>query len=65
MPVLTKMRELKTDESLLTALKTTNKKLSAEEVRQQRVSFVYGSMKSDNSLTKEQLKQAMVDQETA
>jgi hypothetical protein len=54
----TKFLELKTDEKLLNALKNA-KKLSAEEVLEQRVSFVYGSMKSDSSVTREQVKKVL------
>jgi hypothetical protein len=57
--------DLKTDSELLDALRSAKTKLTADEALEQRVSFVYGSMKSNNSLTKEQLKKAILEQESA
>jgi hypothetical protein len=58
-----KVIDLKTDSKLLNELKSAKSKLTPREALEQRVSFVYGSMKSDNALTKEQVKRAILDQE--
>jgi len=57
-----KVKDVKTDPTLLQALKQSSRKLSPEETLQQRVSFVYGTMKSNNALTKEQVKKAILEE---
>ena len=52
------LTELKMDQELRDALeKAASHKMSAEERMNQRVSFVYGSLSSDNNMTKEQIKE--------
>ena len=59
-----KVVEIRTDEALLRALtESSPRKPTAEEALEQRVSFVYGSMKSDSDLTREQVKKIIVEQE--
>jgi hypothetical protein len=56
---------LKTDSSLLKALRDApSANQSAEERQLQRVSFVYGSLDSDSAITRERVKQILVDQGT-
>jgi SpoU rRNA methylase family enzyme len=55
---------LKSDASLLEALhKAATRRLTPEEVFEQRVSFVFGSIDSDSSITREQVKQVISEQE--
>lgn len=55
---------LKSDASLLEALhKAVTRRLTPEEVFEQRVSFVFGSIDSDSSITREQVKQVISEQE--
>ena len=55
-----KVVELTTDESLLEALKrTASHKPTQEERQQQQVSFIYGSMKDESGITKEQVRRAL------
>lgn len=49
------LTNLKTDEALLQKLREA-KKPSRAEVREQRVSFVFGSLDSGNTMTKEQVR---------
>lgn len=50
------MAELKTKESLLTALKQASERpLSADELRKQRVSFIMGSLKESSTVTRSQV----------
>lgn len=56
--------KLKTDSSLLKALKeASSKKPDAEELAEQRVSFIFGSLDEDNSMTHDQIKQILDEQE--
>ena len=49
---------LKTDDSLLSALRNAaTKKQTANEIQEQRISFVFGSLDSDSDVTKEQIRQ--------
>lgn len=58
-----KVVEIATDENLLDALrKVADHKPSRDEVTQQRVSFVYGALKSDSGITKEQVKKAIAQE---
>lgn len=55
---------LKTDATLLEALeKTASKRLTAEEVLEQRISFVFGSMGSDSNVTRQYIRQVIEEQE--
>lgn len=56
--------ELKTSDSLLNALhEACLKKLSAQEILEQRVSFVFGSLGADSSVTREKVRQILVEQD--
>lgn len=58
------LEELKTDASLLKALKNSSSvKPNAEELLEQRVSFIFGSLKAESSITHERIKQILVEQE--
>lgn len=55
--------ELKTNAELLEALqKSLTRKPTAEEIREQRVSFVYGSLSSKSSVTRDRVRQLLVEQ---
>lgn len=55
---------LKTDEKLLKALKDSgSRKISNRELHEQRVSYVYGSMKPNSQMTKERVKQLLEERE--
>lgn len=55
---------LKTNGALLEALKNAaSKKPSAKEVQEQRVSFVFGSLGSKSNVTREHVRQIIVEQE--
>jgi hypothetical protein len=52
--------ELKTKPTLLHALKnTSSRRLSADEVHQQRVSFIFGSIKRASGVTKSQIEEVL------
>lgn len=56
--------ELKTSADLLRALDSAgSRKLSSAEMLAQRVSFVFGSMDSDSNVTREHIREVIVDQE--
>jgi SpoU rRNA methylase family enzyme len=56
--------KLKTDNTLLEALERASAaRLGPEELLEQRVSFIYGSINSDSDVTREQIKQMLVEQE--
>lgn len=50
--------KLKTSDSFLKELKNS-KKPTNEEVRKQRVSFVYGTLDSSNTMTRDQVKKIL------
>lgn len=52
---LNEIRELKTDKSVLRRLER-GKAPSPAEVKEQRVSFVYGSLDSKSTMTREQVR---------
>lgn len=55
---------LKTDKSLLDALgKAASHKLTAAEILEQRVSFVYSSVEREGNVTRQHIKQAIQEQE--
>jgi hypothetical protein len=57
------MTELKTKESTLLALKDAARRpLTSEEVRKQRISFVMGSLDSENSMTREKVEKILAEQ---
>ncbi|WP_191830891.1 hypothetical protein [Pseudomonas fluorescens] len=56
--------DLKTDPGLLSALQGASQhKQSAAEMLEQRVSFVYGSVDSQNGVTREQIRKLILEQE--
>ena len=60
------MPEPKTDETLLRALhEAAQRKLSPEELREQRVSFIMGTVKSDSGVTRERIRHVLAEQEGA
>lgn len=55
---------LKTDPKLLSKLRQPSaRKLSAAEILEQRVSFVFGSMKPDSEVTRERVRQIILEQD--
>ena len=58
------MTEIKTDESLLSALrKASTRSPTAEELRRQRISFVMGSLKADSDVTRARVEELLELQE--
>ena len=58
--------DLKTNQDLLCALeKAAHRKQTADEILEQRVSFVYGSVGSENGVTREQVRMLILGQEGA
>lgn len=56
--------DLKTNPDLLRALeKAAHRKQTADEIREQRVSFVYGSVGPKNEVTREQVRMLILEQE--
>ena len=54
------MTELKTKESTLKALeKAARRSLSPDEIQQQRISFVMGSLDADSSITRDKVEQLL------
>ena len=54
------MTGLQTDQAILNALREASKRgVSPEEAREQRLSFVMGSLSSENDLTREQVKKIL------
>lgn len=55
--------QLKTDNSLIQALnRALTDKPSAEELLEQRVSFIYGALDADSGMTREAIKEILVQQ---
>lgn len=58
----TELLNIKTDSNLLKLLSNSiSKKISKEELLEQRASFVYGSMSSSSNITKAQVKKFLSD----
>ena len=58
------MTDLKTDHALLERLKAAaSASLTAEELREQRVSFIIGSLGKDSSITRERVKEVLAEHE--
>lgn len=58
------LMKLKTDNSLLKALeKASSEKPDAEELLEQRVSFIYGALDADSEMTRDAIKQILLEQE--
>lgn len=58
------MTKLKTNEALLRALEAAaSGKLTADELHEQRVSFVMGSLKSTSGVTRAQVENVISEQE--
>jgi hypothetical protein len=57
------MAELKTDEKLLKALHAAaSRKVSPEEMREQRVSYIMGMFKPDSDITRERVLDVLAEQ---
>ena len=57
------MTNLRTDPALLRALRAAvGRELTADEVEQQRISFVIGSLKHDSGVTRPQIKTILARQ---
>lgn len=57
---------MKTNANLLEAIRrVSTRKLSHEEIIEQRVSFVFGSMDAKNGITKEHVRQVILNQSGA
>lgn len=57
---------MKTNANLLKAIqRVSSRKLSQEEITEQRVSFVFGSMDAKNGVTKEHVRQVILNQSGA
>jgi hypothetical protein len=55
---------LKTPDSLLTALqKAASRPLSAEEIEEQRISFIMGSLSETSSVTRARVQEVLAQQE--
>jgi hypothetical protein len=58
------MNELKTKESLLSALRAaTTRALTAEELAKQRVSFIIGTLKEGSGVTRSKVQEVLENQE--
>lgn len=56
--------ELRTSPALLEALdKAARRKLTAEEILEQRASFVFGSMDENSNVTRERIKHVIAEHE--
>ena len=56
------MTDLKTDEALLKKLRNAaSRKLTAEELYKQRVSFIMGSLSDSSTVTRAQVTKALAD----
>ncbi len=61
--IIDKVLAMRTDARLSAAIqKAADKKLSPSELMEQRVSFVFGSMDDKNGVTKERVRQVILDQ---
>jgi hypothetical protein len=57
------MADLKTDETLLKTLRAAaGKQMTAAEVREQRISFILGTLKKDSGVTRERVEQVLAVQ---
>jgi hypothetical protein len=58
------MTELKTKESTLKALeKAAQRQLTPDEIQQQRISFVIGSLDAESSITREKVEKLLAEQQ--
>jgi hypothetical protein len=58
------MTELKTNESLLAALRRASTRTpTAEEVEKQRISFIMGSVKKSSGVTRARIQEVLAQQE--
>lgn len=62
MTVLDGIARLSTDPVFLREMQSASKRLSAAEVHEQRISFAYGLLDRNSTVTKEQVRQAAVNQ---
>ena len=55
--------QLKTDEALLEKIKkAADIKQNAEQILEQRVSFIFGSMDKDSTITRDRIRKALLEQ---
>jgi hypothetical protein len=58
------MSDLRTDESLLAALrKATSRTPSHDQIERQRISFIMGALSDDSDMTREQIQDVLERQE--
>jgi len=58
------MTELKTQESLLSALRRASSHTpTAEEMKRQRVSFIMGALKAGSDVTRDRIEEVLAEQE--
>ncbi len=58
------MTELKTNEPLLQALaRASEHKATPQEIREQRISFILGSIKESSGITRERIQRVLDEQE--
>ncbi len=61
--IIDRVLSMETDAGLLDAIKlAAAKKISQDELLEQRVSFVFGSMDSKNGVTKDRVRQVILSQ---
>jgi SpoU rRNA methylase family enzyme len=62
MNMITDVLQMKTDQALLKKLgAVSTHKLTPQEMLEQRVSFVYGSLKPESSMTRERVRQMLLE----
>ena len=61
--IMDSVSSLKPGAQLLEAIRqSSSRKLSSDEILEQRISFVYGSMHADNGVTRERVRQVILEQ---
>lgn len=60
--IIDSISTLKTDQGLLDAVQSASKKLSPHEIFEQRISYVYGLMGHTSDVTKERVRQVILEQ---
>lgn len=51
--------DIKTDEKLLRRLKASGRFVTKDQLRHQRVSFIYGALPNDSNITRQQIETAI------
>lgn len=58
------LADLKTDAALLMALeKSSTRKQTADEIREQRVSFIYGAINNKTDVTRSRIQEVLAEQQ--